>query len=191
MLKSLIISVGLMLGLSASAAPMTLVDTLVLQQNAAIMNQAHTMGLNWKVGDTNNYALDMGFIQGKMIMSVKSIGAEGIWMKQDMDLGFAGKQNAEMLLDSNTGEIKKMIVGGKEQAVPKNDVEMIEVTEDRITVPAGTFDCIHARIKDKEKNEEINSWINPQEIPLSGMLKTIQPSQFGDVTISLTSFTKN
>ncbi len=191
MLKSLIISAGLILGLTANAAPISLFDTLVHQQNVVVMDQAHATGLNWKVGDTNNYSLDMGFLQGKMIMSVKSITAEGIWMNQDMDLGFAGKQNAEMLLDSNTGEIKKMLVNGKEQAIPKNDVEIVEVTEDRITVPAGTFDCIHARIKDKEKNEEINSWINPQEIPLSGMLKTIQPSQLGDVTISLTSFRKN
>lgn len=191
MLKSLIISAGLILGHTANAAPISLFDTLVHQQNVVVMDQAHATGLNWKVGDTNNYALDMGFLQGKMIMSVKSITSEGIWMNQDMDLGFAGKQNAEMLLDSNTGEIKKMLVNGKEQAIPKNDVEIVEVTEDRITVPAGTFDCIHARIKDKEKNEEINSWINPQEIPLSGMLKTIQPSQLGDVTISLTSFRKN
>ncbi|HND86173.1 MAG TPA: hypothetical protein PLU50_10210, partial [Pseudobdellovibrionaceae bacterium] len=114
-----------------------------------------------------------------------------MWIDQDVDLGFAGKQNASMLIDQNTGEIKKMLVNGKEQSVPKQDIEVIEVKEDKITVPAGTFECIHARLRDKGQNQEINSWINPQQIPLSGMLKTIQPSQFGNVTILLKSFIKN
>lgn len=166
-------------------------ETLFQQQHQLILGQVEASGLNWKVGDTSNYKLDMGFIQGTMVMSVKSIGADGIWMNQDADLGFAGKQKIEILIDPNTGEIKKMLVNGKDQAVPKQDVEIIEVKEDRITVPAGTFDCIHARIKDKEKNEEINQWINPQVIPMSGMLKSVAPSQFGTVTISLTSFKKN
>lgn len=124
-------------------------------------------------------------------MSVASIGADGIWMNQDLDLGFAGKQKMETLLDPNTGEIKKMLVNGKEQQVPKQDVEVIEVKEDKIAVPAGTFECIHARLKDKEQNAEINAWINPQLIPLSGMLKQVAPSQLGEVTVSLKSFKKN
>lgn len=45
-------------------------------------------------------------------------------------------------------------------------------------------------IKDKDNNQETNAWINPEQIPLSGMLKTIQPSQFGEVNVELTSFNK-
>lgn len=190
MFKGIIISALLAVSIGASAAP-TVVDVITLAQQDAIMDQARTMGLVWKVGDQNSYSLDMGFIKGSMVMTVRSDEAEGYWLNQDMDLGFAGKQKAEVLIDKNTGEIKKMIVNGKEQQVPKQDIEVIEIKEDHITVPAGSFDCIHARLKDKQKNEEINTWVNPQQIPISGMLKTVQPGQFGNVTVLLKSFKKN
>lgn len=172
-------------------ADVSIVDVVTNINQASIMDQAEAQGLNWKVGDTNNYNIDMGFIKGSMVMSVRSVEADGIWMDQNMDLGFAGKQTVQVLLDQNTGEVKKMIVNGKEQAPPKQDVEIIEAKEDRITVPAGTYDAIHVRLKDKEQNQEINMWVNPQAIPLSGMLKTVQPSQLGQVTIVLKSFKKN
>ncbi|HEY1080107.1 MAG TPA: hypothetical protein VGE46_08410 [Bdellovibrio sp.] len=190
MVKALIAVLGLAFSINASAAP-SVVEVVANIQNAAIMDQAQTMGLDWKVGDNANYNLDMGFIKGSMTMSVRSIAADGIWMDQNMDLGFAGKQKVETLLDPNTGEIKKMIVNGKEEAVPKQDVEVVDVKEDKITVPAGTFECIHATLKDKADGKEINAWINPQLIPLSGMLKQVAPSQFGNVTVVLKSFKKN
>lgn len=190
MFKALIVALGFAVSSQAVAAP-TITDIVVQQTQQAIMAEAHVQGLDWKVGDTNNYNIDMGFIKGTMDMTVRSIGAEGIWMDQNMDLGFAGKQKVETLLDPNTGEVKKMIVNGKEQAPPKNNIEVIDMKEDKITVPAGSFDCIHVRIKDKDNNNEINVWINPSAVPLSGMLKTIQPSQFGNVTVLLKSFKKN
>lgn len=190
MVKALIAALGLVFSVGAVAAP-TPVEVITQVQMPAIMDQARTMGLDWKVGDTASYNIDMGFIKGSMVMSVRSVAADGIWMDQNMDLGFAGKQKVETLLDPNTGEIKKMLVNGKEQQPPKQDVEVIEVKEDKVTVPAGTFDCIHARLKDKESNNEINAWINPQLIPMSGMLKQIAPSQFGNVTVSLKSYKKN
>lgn len=189
MFKSFIVAAGLFIATQAQAV--SLPEMLIAQQQNAIVQAVETQALNWKVGDTNNYNVDMGFIKGKMVMSVKSIVAEGIWIAQDMDLGFAGKQNAEMLIDPNTGETKKFLVGGKEQEIPKNNTEVISVVEDKITVPAGTFDCIHATLKNKDDNSEINAWINPQQIPISGMLKQVAPSQFGKVTVVLTSFKKN
>lgn len=190
MVKALIAALGLAFSLNAVAAP-SAVEVLATIQQAAIMDQAQTMGLDWKVGDRADYSIDMGFLKGTLVMSVTSIGADGIWMLQDADLGFAGKQKIEVLMDPNTGEIKKMLVNGKEQAPPKQDVEVIEVKEDKITVPAGTFDCIHARLKNKEDNTEINAWINPQVVPMSGLLKQVAPSQFGTVTMLLKSFKKN
>src|SRR5690606_1351747 len=112
-----------------------------------------------------------GFIKGSMVMSVREIGADGIWVDQNLDLGFAGKQNASMLIDPNTGETKKFIVDGKEQEIPKSNVEIISVTEERITVPAGTFDSLHAVIKDKDSGQQTDAWLNPEQIPLTGMLK--------------------
>ncbi len=190
MFKAIVAALGLAFSVNAVAAP-SITEVIVQQTQQSIMAEAQIQGLDWKVGDENNYNLDMGFIKGTMTMSVRSIGAEGIWMDQNMDLGFAGKQKVETLLDPNTGEVKKMIVNGKEEQVPKQNIEVIEVKEGKVTVPAGSFDCIHARLKDLDKNNEINVWMNPQAVPLSGMLKTVQPSQFGDVTVVLKSFKKN
>lgn len=190
MFKAIIAALGLAVTVQAQAAP-SVFDVVRNIQQAAIMDQAHTQGLDWKVGDSNSYTLDMGFIKGSMVMTMRQIAADGYWLDQDMDMGFAGKQKAQMLLDPNTGEIKRMVVNGQDQQIPKQNVEIVEVVEDHITVPAGSFDCIHARIKDKDTNQETNAWINPQLIPLSGMLKTIQPSQFGQVTVELKSFVKN
>lgn len=190
MLKAILIVCGMLGGVAANAG-VTLGEELLQQQHRAILKQVGVQNLNWKVGDENNYKIDMGFIQGTMVMRVREIGNDGIWMDQLVDLGFAGKQTINILLDPVTGEIKKMIVNGKEQQPPKTDIEVLEMKEDKITVPAGTYDCIHARILDRTNNQEINTWMNPRLIPLSGMLKTIQPSQFGQVTILLTSFKKN
>lgn len=190
MLKAMIATMALAFSVNAFATPAT--DIVVAQTRLSLLAQAHTMGLDWKVGDTNNYSISIGgFINGTMDMSVRSIGADGMWIDQNMDLGFAGKQQVQTLIDPNTGETKKMIVNGKEQEVPKQDIEVIDVKEDHITVPAGEFDCVHARLKDKTNNQEINMWINPQLVPLSGMLKTIQPTQMGDANILLKSFKKN
>ena len=190
MVKVLLATLGLVFSVNAKAA-VSEFDVVNQIQMPVIMDQARTLGLDWKVGDSASYTIDMGFIKGSMVSAVRSIGNDGIWMTQDMDLGFAGKQKIESLIDPNTGEIKKMLVNGKEQSVPKQDIEVIEVKEDHITVPAGAFDCIHARLKDKTNNNEINAWINPQLIPMSGMLKQIAPSQFGNVTVELKSYKKN
>jgi hypothetical protein len=189
MLKGILFSLITVAASFSMAAPSP-TDVVFKINQAQILDQAHAQGLNWKVGETANYSIDMGFIKGTMVMSVREIAADGIWLDQNVDLGIAGKQVMSALVDPNTGEIKKMLVNGKEQAVPKNNTEVVEVKEDHITVPAGTFDCIHARIKDKDTNQETNAWINPQLIPISGMLKTVQPSQMGEVTMLLTSFKK-
>lgn len=189
------IAAFLFLGAASASTPTTVVEQVISgveqQLHIQLMSSVHNMGLNWKVGDQNNYSLDMGFIKGGMVMTVNSIGDDGIWLDQDMDLGFAGKQQAKALIDPNTGEVKKLIVNGKEQEIPKQNVEIVETKEDKITVPAGTFDCIFVRLHDKDNNNDIQTWINPREIPISGMLKTIQPGQFGDVTLLLKSFKKN
>lgn len=189
MIKAIIASLALAFSVNAVAAP-TIVDAIVAQTQLSIYSEANTLGLDWKVGDSATYSVDMGFIKGSMVMSVRSNDAEGIWMVQDVDLGFAGKQKVEILIDGNTGEIKKMIVNGKDQEIPKQDIEIISASEDKITVAAGTFECIHIVMKDNTSGDELNVWINPQVIPMSGMIKQVQPSQLGKVTIALKSFVK-
>ncbi len=167
------------------------ISSIAFNVQQIVFNHVVPQGISFKVGDENNYAIDMGFLKGTMNMLVKSIEAEGVWIFQKMDLGFAGKQDVQTLIDPNTGKIIKMIVNGKEQTPPETNLEVIDMTEERITVPAGTFDSIHIRAKNTKDKSEINQWANPRDIPIGGMLKQIVPSQFGNVTIVLTSFKKN
>ena len=88
-------------------------------------------------------------------------------------------------------EVKKVLVDGREQSLPESDPEIIEQKEANVTVPAGTYQSIYLKIKDNAQNGAISEmWVNPRDIPISGMLKSIQDSQLGKVTIELVSFIK-
>lgn len=190
MLKSLMLAATLIVSVSAQAYN-TVAESLFAAQLPQIQDSVVTEGLNWVVGQENNYKLNMGgFLNGTMKMSVREIGADGAWLVQDVDLSIQ-KQKVEVLIDLNNGQIKKMIVNGKEQAPPKADYEVVETKEDHITVPAGAFDVIYMKVKDKANNNAISEqWINPRDIPISGMAKSLADSQLGKVTIELTSFKK-
>lgn len=190
MFKSLVLAASVFVAVSAQAYN-TVSESIFASQQAQLQESVVTMGLDWKVGQENNYKLNMGgFLNGTMKMFVREIGADGIWLVQDVDL-MIQKQKIEVLIDPNTGAIKKMLVNGKEQAPPKADYELVEQREDHITVPAGSFDAIYLKIKDKAQNNAISEqWVNPRDIPLSGMLKSLADSQLGKVTIELTSFKK-
>ena len=190
MFKSLILVAALVVSTSAQASNsigMFLFQKQIVQVQGVIKAQ----GLNWKVGDTNNYKLNMGgFINGTMKMYVREIAADGIWMNQDVDL-MIQKSKIEVLLNPANGEVIKMIVDGKEQAPPKNDIEIVDQKEATVTVPAGTFKTIYLKIKDNANNGSTSEmWVNPRDIPLSGMAKSLADSQLGKVTIELQSFDK-
>ncbi len=190
MFKSVLVAAAMIVSASAQAYN-TVAEGIFASQQFQIQQSVVAQGLSWKVGDENNYKLNMGgFLNGTMKMSVREVGADGIWLVQDVDL-MIQKQKIEVLVDPNTGAIKKMIVNGKEQEPPKSQIEIVEQKEDKITVPAGTYDAIYLKIKDKAQNDAISeNWVNPRDIPLSGMLKSLADSQLGKVTIELTSFKK-
>lgn len=190
MFKSIVIVAALVLSTAAQASN-TVAGFLFEKQLSSIQQNVKTFGPDWKVGDACDYKLNMGgFLNGTMKMYIREIGADGIWLVQDVDL-MIQKQKVEMLLDANTGEVKKVLVDGREQSLPESDPEIIEQKEANITVPAGTFQAIYLKLKDNAQNGAISEmWVNPRDIPLSGMLKSIQDSQLGKVTIELTSFTK-
>lgn len=188
MFKSIVFAASLVIAASANAYS-NVAESIFAGQQAQIQESVVAQGLNWKVGQENNYKLNMGgFLNGTMKMYVREIISDGIWLVQDIDL-MIQKQKIEVLLDPNTGVIKKMLVDGKEQAPPKTDFELVEQKEDRVTVPAGAYDAIYLKIKDNANNGQISEqWVNPRDIPLSGMLKSLADSQLGKVTIELTSF---
>lgn len=190
MFKSLIIAATMVVTATASAHN-TLAEAIFASQLTHIQQSVVTQGLDWKEGQENNYKLNIGgFINGTMKMYVREIIADGIWVVQDVDLSVQ-KQKIEILIDPANGQIKKMLVNGKEQAPPKADYELIDQKEDKVTVPAGTFEVIYLKIKDNANNGQISEqWVNPRDIPLSGMAQSKADSQFGKVTIQLTSFKK-
>lgn len=143
----------------------------------------------WTVGDRADYSLKMGFINGSMKTFLREETEVGYWLQQDVSLGPFGKQKIEVLYDKATFKVLELRVNGKKENPPKQgEMEIIETREDKIDVPAGTFETLYARILNKSDNKEIQAWINPEVIPLGGMVKNISPSQLGEMVLELTEY---
>lgn len=156
-------------------------------QTALTIQASMRAGLNWKVGDRATYKLDMGgFIKGTSNNSVREDTGTAFWVVQDVDLMFQ-KQKVEILINKSTGQIERLLVNGQEQNVPQTESEVLEMKEDRITVAAGSFDCIYAKIRDRSDGKITEAWINPKVVPMSGTLKAVADSQFGKVVQEVTS----
>lgn len=192
MLKGILVSSLLLLGAFAQATSgQTLATSMFDQVKQSIMAEPAS-GPNFKVGDSASYNLNAGFIKGSMKMTVTKAEASEVVIHQDLDMGFLGKQSCDATIDMSTGSYKKLVCNGQDQQIPsQGDLELVDMKEDKITVPAGTFVCVYIKALDKKKNETIEQWANPKLIPVSGMIKSIAPSQLGPVTIELTSFIKN
>lgn len=190
MIRSLLLAATLVAGMTASA---TTINDLAFSLAQSTFENTETLGLKFVVGDQADYKLNMGgFINGSMTMTVKSVNATEAVIAQDMDLGFAGKQNCEMTLDPNTGASKKFVCNGKEQDMGnQGDIEVVDTKEDTVKVPAGTFTCLYIKAKQKSSGDVIEQWANMKDVPVFGMVKTIAPSQLGQVTIELKSFKKH
>lgn len=190
MFKSFIIAAALVV--SASAQASNSIGKFLFSGQVALIQDVAAQGLAWKAGDENNYKLNMGFIPGTMKMFVREINADAAeaWLVQDINL-MIQKQKVEVLIDTNTGATKKLLVDGKEQAIPEQNFEIVEQKEAQVTVPAGTFKTMYIKIKDNTNGQFTEQWINPREIPINGMAKSVADSQLGKVTIELTSFKKN
>lgn len=157
-------------------------------QTAIVQSQVSAMGLKWKVGDKADYKIAGGIINGTVKSFVREDNGTEIWVQQDMDMGFLGKQKVEILFDKATGQVKKLLANGKEQTLPDpSNIEVLETKEDKVTVPAGTFAAIYAKIKDKSNDQIQEAWINPQDVPINGMVKAIADSQLGKITQELTA----
>ncbi len=187
MLKTIFAAAFVLLTAQAHAAP----TVLPAQSLINAFNQPVPLGtmLLWKVGDTANYKLDGGIIQGSMHMFVREEVSNGFWLQQDMDMGFMGKQKVETLIDKTNGSVLEMIVNDQKQTPPDpKDTEIVETKNDHIKVPAGEWDCMYAKIHDKKQNTDAEVWINPKVVPIAGMLKQVAQSQMGPITIELTDF---
>lgn len=189
MFKQIIIALGLTLSLSVQAQANTVIEEISASTFSALQLQSP---FDWKVGDTASYKMNLGgFIQGSMVLSIKDVQPDSLTITQDMDLGFAGKQNCEQVLNPNTGEVKKFTCNGQDQQQPsQGEIEVVETKEATVTVPAGTFTCLYIKAQQKSDSSIIEQWVNPKQVPVFGMVKTIAPSQLGKITLELTSFKK-
>jgi hypothetical protein len=193
MVKSLLAMAFALLSLQASANTN---EIAVAAADSLARSWAQNVPLNTllllKVGDSADYKMDGGFIQGTMHNLVREETPQGFWVQQDMDMGFLGKQKVEILFDKSTAGVLELLVNGQKQTPPDpNDVEIVETKHDHITVPKGEYDCIYAKIHDKKQNQDSEAWVNPKVVPINGMLKTIAPSQLGTITMELTDFVRN
>ncbi len=176
----------------AEIEQISLIESLnfgILQQRFS--DEARVQALDWKVGEAADYQIRMGFIPGTMNMLVREEVFEGFWLEQNVDMSFLGKNLVEILVDKRDGRILQMLVNGEKQDVPEpGNQEIEDMKEDRITVPAGTYDCIYLRIRDLDKNETSEMWINPSEVPIAGLVKQVAPGPIGNVTVELTKYRK-
>jgi hypothetical protein len=180
-----------LVALSFSAARADVMVDFAQLQNAA-MAQAQVMaGLKWKVGDQADYTITVGsLVNGTSHEFVRSNDtANGLWVEQDMDLGMVGKQKIEEQFDPATGQIKQILANGQAQTIPSpSDYDIISMKQDTVTVAAGTFQCVHATIKSKKDGTTQDAWINPQLIPIEGMIKATGDTQLGAMVQELTKF---
>jgi hypothetical protein len=141
-----------------------------------IIEMAASSNLGWKVGDKLEYNLVMKPIPTTMsaVIEVTNETPKIFTIRETVDLKVM-KQVIETDMDKDTGAIVKMRVNGKEQAPPANadSTHVVKMEEAHIKVPAGEFDCIYVVAEDADKNQ-IEQWINPLAIPVSGMLQSKQ-----------------
>ncbi len=190
MMKSAIVTLVALFGIHAGAATPFETQISALAQDVSNPVDAAAM-IDWKIGDTTDYSLKGGVISGKMHVLVREDEGDGVWVQQDMDLGFMGKQKVEILYDRNTGKVLQLIVNGNKQNPPdQSEMEIVEQKNETITVPKGTFDCIYVKILNKKDKSTSEVWLNPYLVPISGMVKTVSPSQMGTITVELTNFNK-
>ena len=181
-MKKILLSLALALGVTGTA------QAFDAGSFVTAMRVAATNGLNWHVGDTADYNMKIGFIPATVHTFVREDVGDAFWLQEDMSL-LGQAQKVEILIDKNNGQIKKILVNGQEQKAPEGgDYEIVETKEDRVTVPAGTFDVVYFKMRDKKTNQEQEAWVNPKLIPITGAAKSISPSQFGKAVQELSSY---
>jgi hypothetical protein len=187
MFKSFFAALGLLISLNAQANTIT---TLAFDLGNAVLSDVEMKGpFKFKVGDEASYKMNMGgFISGTMEVKVKDVQADEVTIAQSVSI-MGQAQNCEQIINPNTGEIKKFQCNGQDQDMgDAGNVEVIETKEDTIKVPAGTFTCFYIKAKPRNSNDSVEQWINPKEVPVFGLVKSIAPSQIGKVVIELASF---
>ena len=163
-----------------AAIPANLVRTLSIQSAQDL--------IDWKVGEYANYDIEF-MLPGTLAKEVTAEEKGAIWVVQTMEFEMLGATEVKMKISRSTAEILEFYVNGEKQdppAPPK--FEVVDQVEETITVPAGTFKTIKVTLKDLESGEMTYIWINPKDVSMEGTVQMTANSEFGEMTIKLSSF---
>lgn len=187
MFKSLLVSAVLAFGVSSQAST---IDIQSVVRGFAFNPQPMAL-INWTIGDSVDYKMSGGIMSGTMHMFVREMTAQGYWLQQDLKLGFMGEHKIETLIDKENGKVIEVLVDGQKQNLPDTgEQEIVDSRRENVTVPKGTFESMWLKIRNKKDNTDSELWANPTIVPIAGMIKSIQPSQMGTVTLEMTDFKK-
>jgi hypothetical protein len=191
LLAALVLNFGW--SMAAQAAPVVSSENLMSAMTQIALSDVHTLNLiNWSVGDTAEYNMTMGFgfLKGtsKKYVDREDNGGTAIWIIQEIKV-LGQNQKIEMLMNRADGKILKLIQNGQEAEIPTDKPEIISQDYQEITVPAGTFDCVH--IVGKQTGRKFELWANPVDTVMDGGIKqVIDTGIAGNIEMVLTSFKK-
>lgn len=166
-------------------------DLAVAHLQAGIQSQMDAFNvINWEVGENSQYKLTSTFGDlGTMQKRVDREQGNAVWIITET-AGQIGNKRIEMLIDRATGETLEYIEDGERKQPPSNDdFEIIDQTEDRVTVPAGTFDTIKITGRSSQVRR-LEIWFNPRDVVMEGTVQMKADTGFLPVTMKLMSFAR-
>jgi hypothetical protein len=144
--------------------------------------------IHWNVGDRALYKISATAVAGTSEQYVREETPDGYWVHVDVKMGFLGTQQMEMLFDKTNGQIKTLLVNGKEQAPPDtSQLDLIDSHNETITVAAGDFNTVYAKRQNRTNGQVQEAWTDEKDVPMGGMVRAIANSQIGRVTQELQS----
>ena len=158
-----------------------------LESVSAVMDEVASVPLVWKVGDVSEFNVSAGtFGSGKMTKTVTQDTGTAFWVLENMSMP-GHQEKLEKLYNKADGQIIKFIRNGTEQNPADSKIDVESQNDDKVTVPAGTFNTLH--IVGKTKNtSRIELWSNPDATVIDGTIKLIMKSSFYTITSELTGF---
>lgn len=146
--------------------------------------------IDWKVGQSLDNKITLMGMEGTMKVVVASETDKGYWLNQDMSI-MGQAMTSKALISKEDGTILELEVNGQKQTPPEPpEMEIQEMKNVDVTVPAGKFACTYAKLKDLKTEEITEAWLNPKEIPINGMLKMVTTKQGMEITSELVKFKK-
>ncbi len=165
------------------------IELAVANIQVSVAGEMETMNvINWEVGENSNYKMTSLFGElGTMAKRVDREQGNAIWVISETS-GQMGDNTVEMLIDRATAQTLEYIENGQRKEPPSNDdFELIDQSEERITVPAGTFDTIKITGKTSQI-KKLELWANPSEVVMEGSVQMKADTGFLPITMQLTSF---